>query len=320
MNLTITIDTEEDNWSKYSTTNNPVGNIERLVPLQKIFDRYGVRPTYLVTYPVATNPRSLDILKRILEEGGCEIGIHCHPWNTPPFDEHSVIRNQDTMLSNLPENVVIEKLRTLFETICQNFEVKPVSFRAGRWALGPGVAPALCQLGVRVDTSVTPYTSWIQYSGPSFSDFTPKPFRFGAEGLHHKTDDGALLEVPATIGFLQKDFELCHRLVVALENPIGRKLHLKGLLGRLNLVNKLWLSPEYQNAASMLLLARRMEGNGFPCINLTFHSSSMVGGLTPFVKTVKDEKNFMENIRSFLEESNKYGWTPKTLSELDSIL
>lgn len=83
MKLIITIDTEEDNWSRYSATDNPVENIERIVPLQQLFDEFGVRPTYLVDYPVATNPKSVSVFKRILEEGKYEIGMHCHPWNTP---------------------------------------------------------------------------------------------------------------------------------------------------------------------------------------------------------------------------------------------
>jgi hypothetical protein len=40
--LIITVDTEEDNWANYSTTDNSVNNIEQLVPLQKLFDRYQV--------------------------------------------------------------------------------------------------------------------------------------------------------------------------------------------------------------------------------------------------------------------------------------
>ena len=50
MKFIITIDTEEDNWDKYSRTDNPVENLKKIIPLQKIFDRYGVRPTYIGLY------------------------------------------------------------------------------------------------------------------------------------------------------------------------------------------------------------------------------------------------------------------------------
>ena len=121
MKFIVTIDTEEDNWDKYSRSDNPVENLKKIIPLQKIFDRYGVRPTYLISYPVATDPGCIEILKCILDQGRCEIGTHCHPWNTPPFDEE--INEHNSMLSNLPESLVLQKLQSLHEVICQNFGV-----------------------------------------------------------------------------------------------------------------------------------------------------------------------------------------------------
>ena len=98
MKFIVTIDTEEDNWDKYSRTDNPVENLKKIIPLQKIFDRYGVRPTYLISYPVATDPKCIEILKSILDQGQCEIGSQCHPWNTPPFVEE--INEHNSMLTN----------------------------------------------------------------------------------------------------------------------------------------------------------------------------------------------------------------------------
>ena len=129
--LILTVDTEEDNWDRYSTTDNPVKNIEKIVSLQKMFDQFGIKPTYLITYPVATNPRSITILKKILKEGKCEIGMHCHPWNTPPFEEE--INDINSMLCNLSEELVHKKLTTFHQAIGENFDIVPVSFRSGRW-------------------------------------------------------------------------------------------------------------------------------------------------------------------------------------------
>ena len=176
MKLVVTVDTEEDNWGRYSAMDNPVHNIDKIVSLQKIFDQYAVKPTYLITYPVATNPRSVAILKRILEQGKCEIGTHCHPWNTPPFNADAVIHEKDTMLCNLPEKLILEKLTTLHEAIIKNFNYQPVSFRAGRWGFGPSVARVLEKMDYRVDSSVTPFVNWDQYYGPDFSSFRLKPY------------------------------------------------------------------------------------------------------------------------------------------------
>ena len=87
MKLIVTIDTEEDNWGEYKPAGHTVENIVRVQGVQQLFDEFSVRPTYLISYPVADDDRAVSILKGILERGGCEIGTHCHPWNTPPFEE-----------------------------------------------------------------------------------------------------------------------------------------------------------------------------------------------------------------------------------------
>lgn len=53
MELVITIDAEEDQWGPASSGTTSVTNIQQIPSLQKVFDEYGVVPTYLLTYPVA---------------------------------------------------------------------------------------------------------------------------------------------------------------------------------------------------------------------------------------------------------------------------
>jgi hypothetical protein len=313
--LLITIDTEEDNWSRYSSTCNPVENIERLVPLQELFDRYGVKPTYLVSYPVATNPRSVDILKTILDQGKCEIGSHCHPWNTPPFEEE--INNSNTMLCNLPEESQYRKIKNLHDAIIRNFDVAPVSFRAGRWGFSPVVARSLLRLGYRVDTSVTPYLDWAMCQGPDFSAYDSWPFRFSADELSAKSD-GELLQIPVSVGFLQSNFEFYHRLSRRIDNGIFRKIHLHGILRRLRLLNKVWLSPEHADKDSMVQLAKRMKQMNFPCLNMSFHSTSLLAGLSPFVETSEDEKDFCLKIESLLRYADANCWEFVTLSQYET--
>ena len=82
MYFIISIDTEEDNWN---TPFNPptLENIRRIPIAQELFDKYSIRPTYLVTYAVVCESQSVSVLKPILDAGRCEIGTHLHPWNTP---------------------------------------------------------------------------------------------------------------------------------------------------------------------------------------------------------------------------------------------
>jgi len=308
---------EEDNWARYSATENPTQNIQEIPQLQKLFDQYGVKPTYLVTYPVVNDPHSVKVLKSIVDEGKCEIGMHCHPWNTPPYNKQAVIREEDTMLCNLADSVVFEKLSHLHTAICQRFGVTPVSFRAGRWGFSASTAQALRQLKYRVDSSVCPYIDWTCYHGPNYTEFTPALFRFNDDIWRENGDIGDLLEIPASIGFLQKSFSICQKMMEMAETRIVRRAHLKGIMDRLRLINKRWLSPEITSLDSMISLARRFEKNGYPCINMTFHSTSLLYQFSSIVQRKQDQHAFFHKIQRFLAEANKNGWISRTLSEFE---
>ena len=320
MKLVITIDTEEDNWNRYSAKDNPVTNIERIPALQSLFDEYGVRPTYLVAYPVAVDPVSIQILSKIQKQDKCEIGMHCHPWNTPPFVHEDPVPKQYTMLCNLEESQVQDKLSQLHCAIQQNFGLTPVSFRAGRFGFGPAVAKTLSKLSYKVDSSVTPFVDWKDNYGPDYTQFDPEAFSFSAQGLGHRDQKAELLEVPVSIGFLQKDFAACRQRLQSVKAPWSRNLHLSGILDRLRLLNLVWLSPEKTSARDMIKLAQRMQKNHYPFLNLTFHSTSLKRGAGAFVNSVDDEKAFLQRLRVFFEHAKGFGWTSLTLAELECHL
>jgi len=113
--LFITIDTEEDSWDNYWSSSPSLDNVTRIPIIQSLFNRYGAVPTYLVSYPVVENNLASRILLELCDRGLCEIGAHCHPWNTPPYVEEKKTIN--TMLSNLPYEIVREKIETLHEAV-----------------------------------------------------------------------------------------------------------------------------------------------------------------------------------------------------------
>jgi hypothetical protein len=315
MKFIVTIDVEEDNWGDYNPDKVTVENIKRIPALQTLFEEFDVRPTYLIDYPVAVDPYAIELFSGYLDRGVCEIGMHCPPWNTPPVIEELCERN--TMLCNLPEDLVFHKLSTLHATIYENFGVAPVSFRAGRWGFGPVVAKALARLDIRIDSSVTPYMDWDRYCGPNFSGSDP-----GLQVIHSayavREEIDSVLQVPVTIGFLQENFARCSALMHKLEAPLARKLHVPGLLKRCRLLNKVWLSPENFNVKEMLLLVRSMEKNKYPILNMFFHSVSLQAGLSPFVRTWQDEDDFFQRMRGVLEYVREKKYTRCTLAELEN--
>ena len=297
MKLVVTIDTEEDDWGYSTPRDVTFKNIERLPNLQSLFTEFGVKPTYLITYPIATNNRALSIFKELSADDGCEIGAHCHPWNTPPFEEENSERN--SMLCNLVAELQYAKLRTLHEAIRDGFGREPVSFRAGRWAYSPELGLNLIKLGYRVDTSVTPYTDWSSVQGPNFSGMSPDPHAISfKDGV---VEGGtSLQEIPATIDYLQRNGQWCHRIHRALERGPWRVLRLGNVLKSMRFLNRVVLSPEVSSCESMIELTRTMETRGCTVANMFFHSSSLIAGLTPYVTSKDEEERFVETIRRYL--------------------
>jgi hypothetical protein len=313
MKLVVTIDAEEDNWGDFHPTHYSVDNIERVPELQRMFDRYGIRPTYLVDYPVASNPRSVSILKSVSDKGTCEVGVHCHSWNTPPFEE--VSNDQNSMLCNLPADLQFRKLQRLTEIVAANFCIRPVSFRAGRWGLGREMVVFLDKLGYKVDTSITPLTNWTDQHGPDFSGILLEPYTFDPEDIFKPFSGGRMLEVPASIGFIQTNLQAANTLFEFLRRRPAKWFRIIGLLHKVRLLNKVWLSPELSSSREMIALTERMIRRGTPLANLFFHSPSLQPGKTPYVRTEADRIRFMSTLEEYLAYTNKMGMEPILLSQ-----
>jgi hypothetical protein len=310
----ITIDTEEDEWGKFQSINPSVENIQQLSLVQQLFNRYGAVPTYLVNYPVVKNDQSREVLLDILAKNRCEIGTHCHPWNTPPFQEK--LDERHSMLCNLPYLIIRDKIETLHQRIIESLGVLPRCFRAGRWGLSPNVAKVIQGIGYQVDTSVTPFVDWSIYTGPDYRQAPQQIYRFNPDALLSVRDEGCLLEVPATIGFLQKNFDLCYHLSQWMAGGVAARLHLPGILDRARLLNFRWLSPESSNGNDMIALAKTCLLRGCSHLNMSFHSTTLLPGKSPFVRTQEDLNAFLESIEQVLEFAAANGLVFSALSDV----
>jgi len=313
MILVITIDVEEDNWGGYECNSFTLENVKKIPSLQRLFDEYDVIPTYLVTYPVATSKESVYILKEILRQGKCEIGMHCHPWSTPPFDEDKSVHN--SMLCNLSSELQRKKLSVLHDAIEKNLGVAAKSFRAGRWGYNGTVSSVIKDLGYTVDTSITPFTDWSEYHGPDYSLLSPEPYRFESPEIFERHHNGSMIEIPASIGYLQSNYELCASVDRALKSNFGKYLRLKGVLNKMYLLNKIWLSPETSDAYQMIKLTKVFIRKKYKIINMFFHSTSLQAGLTSYVKSKEDEIRYFNRMREYFKFTSKVGIKSVRLSD-----
>jgi len=310
MYLTVTVDTEEDNWGEYNRASYSTENLRRIPSLQRIFDDRGVRPTYLISYPVATDPAAVGILSSIAEQGLCEIGSHPHPWNTPPIDEEKTPYN--SYINHLPVRLQYQKLKTLHDTIVGNFGIVPTTCRSGRWGFSEDIARHLIALGYTVDTSISARLDWRRYQGPDFSAWSCEPFTYQV-----CDDDEAvsLLEVPATVEWVRSAREISLSPYRGV-GSIPRSDWILSALSRLGLVDLVCMSPEIDTPERMIRLTETLQKRGAKVINVFFHSPSLLEGCSPFVTTTADLRAFLDRIDRFLAFAQSAGLRSVTMSEL----
>jgi O-antigen/teichoic acid export membrane protein len=293
--LIVSIDTEEDNW-KASRSGITTTNIERLPPLQRRFEGLGVRPTYFTAYQIVIAERSADIMREIARGGRAEIGAHLHPWNTPPL-----LPEMRTMLLNVPADLQRQKLRTLTEALTASLGIAPTSFRAGRFGLGHTTVRALIDAGYRVDSSVTPFFSWEAYdNGPSFLGAPMRMYRLNGAHDVRVPAAGPLVEVPLSCGFHRGHPDAWATLWSVIDAPLGRRIRLPSVVNRLGIGRRIILSPEPHELRDLTSLSRALMDGGLPYLQVFWHSSSLMPGLTPFCRTDSDVDRMLRKFEDWL--------------------
>jgi hypothetical protein len=191
--LQVVVDTEEEfNWSRpFDRDNVSVTAMQSQYLAQELFAPYGLRPTYVIDYPVATTPDSIAALASFHASGQCQIGAHLHPWVNPPFDE--TVSSFNSYPGNLPPELERRKLAALTDAITASFGEPPVVYKAGRYGVGAATAAALRALGYLVDLSIVPHSDFSDDGGPNFRGCPGRPYWIG--------EAGELLEIPLSRGF-----------------------------------------------------------------------------------------------------------------------
>jgi hypothetical protein len=290
--LFAVVDTEEEfDWDAPLDRNaTSVTAMQHIGRAQSIFDRYGIKPTYVIDYPVAHQPDGYGPLADFIAGDRCTIGAHLHPWVTPPHDEELSPRN--SFACNLPSALEAAKLRTLVDEIAGNVGVTPTAYKAGRYGIAGATVRSLDALGFEVDLSVNPHMDFTPLQGPNFAGFDARPFMI---------DGTPLLFLPCTVGYVGLAGALggaLHRLASA---PALRPLHAVGILSKTGITNRIMLSPEGNTLDEMKALAKALYGRGYRTFALTFHSPSVEPGHTPYVRTDTQMHEFLARIDGFCD-------------------
>lgn len=315
---TVTVDTEEEwDWGgDYPTANPAVSNIAHLPELQEVCSRHGASVTYFTNYAVLADPAARRVILDLAKRPGVEIGVHVHPWNTPPLTGNGRVAQRDTFIHNLPPELARAKLESILSLFAE-CGLRPTSFRGGRYSTSPAIQDFLRDRGVVADASVLPFSTWPEDGAPDHRHRRPDPRRLPPR----RPGDRAMWEIPLTMGFTRRPFGFWHRAFEAVAGSPLRHLRLIGLAEKLGVVRKAWLNIETefgQQPARFLNVLRRVRP---PCIDICLHSSSLIAGGNEFTRTPADRTRVLAN----LDEALGYvaGWDetrPATVTEVANHL
>lgn len=272
--FTIFVDTEEEfDWSRsFDRSARSVETAAAIPAAAARFAALGAPLTFLVDHPIATDPASIEPLRRAIDDHGAAVGTQLHPWVNPPFDEP--VNERNSFAGNLPATLEVAKLACLTDAIADSFGARPRIYRAGRYGLGAATFTALSTLGYRIDTSMRARYDYSAQGGPDYRAIGNDAF---------VTPEG-LVELPLTTvhtGLLRRFAPGLHE--IAGQVPRGR-----GALARAGFLNRVALTPEDMPIADALEAVRVAVGEGLPLLNMSFHSPTLVPGHTPYTRTAAE--------------------------------
>ena len=308
--LLVAIDTEGDNqWNPAARRHQTFENLYALDRLHEFFERHGVRPTYVITHPVATDARSTAVLRGLLARGTCEVGSHHHAWETPPFGPEDVDRHAYAL--SLPLSQFDAQLASLTTAIEAGVGVRPVSYRSGRFGFSASHVSSLERAGYLVDSSVAPLFYEAHKRGPDFVGAPLTPY-FLAYDDATKPGTSSVLELPISAALNRRVPAVVERMYARAPWPYTTKRILR--LARIARVR--WLRPSYSSADDMIALARQIAGRGVPMLNLLFHSSEAIVGGSPYNRTQAELDAFFDRLgRVLILASRELGVEPLTFAE-----
>lgn len=279
--------------------------LDGMKTFQSAMTNLGMPVCLLVDYLVATIPEAADAFRGWVETGEVEIGSQLHCWITPPHVETDPALT--SFQCNLESELERKKIATITETIESHIGSRPQVFRAGRYGFGPATAEILKEMGYKVDISIMPNSSYrFEGGGPDATRVPDFPFWLDAERT--------LLEIPVTrgvIGGWKNGFY--RRPWRVFDSPLSRSLMLPAVLARLGILERITLSPEGQSYEDMVRLVEEQLNWNKSVFCISFHSSSLTPGGSPFVGSDQDVAELIDRTARLVDYLTKtHDFVPST--------
>ena len=313
---TVTVDTEEEwDWDEgWPVSRHSLRNLSTAPDFHALCQSHGARTTWFTNWSVMDDAEARATILDVTANEDAELGMHIHPWLTPPISPEDNTTARLSFLHNSPASVIHQKLDTVWKLFLEH-ECRPKSFRGGRYSCGSEIQKFLQhpERGFIADASVVPFTTWDDEGAPNYRDRNLQPNR-----LQPVQDGGsAMWEIPCTLAYTRNNMEFWADTFDMIEHSFLRHLRLNGMLSSSGIVRRIWLNFECTPASEMIALLAFLEKIDIPCVTLTLHSSSLMKGGNPYSatqKSVDDIFNCVEQVLGWL--ANHKSYTPLTIAEL----
>lgn len=295
----ITVDTEGDNLWRYKDGDIvETRNAEYIPRFQQLCEQYGFKPVYLTNYEMANSDVFVKNAKEWQIKNNCEIGLHLHAWNNPPLSCFQGPFSGNPYLIEYPDDVMRQKFKVVYDLIVEKFGIKPVSHRAGRWAMDDRYFKILKDFGFRVDCSHTPGINWGLNKGKTIGGTDYSNVKNGTTII-----DG-ILEVPPSIYINHRPF------YGSFKNKI--RTIIKG--------EKIWLRPASSSVEMMEVAIKALnKRDDVDYVQFMIHSSELMPDGSPYFVSAADVENEYETIETFFQLAEQLGYIGITLRDYSQL-
>lgn len=300
--LVVTVAVEADDPAVVGRTGS-YRSLDGLEQFHALCCRYGVRPTYLLAYSAAGEPRCVERVRSWA--GEAEIGAHLHPEEVPPIADRE--RDRHTLR---PRDVAPERLRekvaNLVARVAEAAGRRPTSYRAGFLDLTPAQVAALAEAGIEADSSLGPLERTRE--GYPYLSAPMAPYVVDGGDVCRPGASG-VVEVPVTSVFRRAFPRALFGAYVGLPGRV------RGGLRRLGLAELLRFRPVTATGEELVAVCERTERLGLPAV-MSIHSNELSAGTCAAVRTEEERAAYFGRLERVFAFARDRGWASRTLTAL----
>lgn len=300
----LTVDTEEEfDWNApFRRDGYGLDHVAEIPRFQSFCEKLDARPVYLVDWPIATDPRAIEVIGDAVRRGTAEVGVQLHPWVNPPFDEE--VNTHNSYAGSLPQELEAAKFTALRDQIETAFGSAPSIYRAGRYGLGPHSAKMLKDAGLKIDTSVRSLFDYHIQEGPDYTHHPLEPYWVDAEKK--------LLELPVTTVY----WGILRQLGIPLQRLQRFVPTFYAAFSKFRLLERIALTPEGVTAEEAIRGIDIALDDRLPVLVLSFHSPSLAPGFTPYAETAQDVETLYDWFEQVYDYLDRRGVPSTTAAEI----